>query len=544
MRHTSGRTRPRTALLAAVGVAALLAPAAATTATAGGAVPTVAAPALSRLSGPDRYATSVAASKAAFPTGSRATVVHLVSGTTLVDGYSSISAATAGAGTVLLTRPDAIPSVVAAELDRLNPTRIVVVGNTSTLSSAVASAAARYAPTVTRVSGTSRMATSRAVNRLAFSSATRAWVVSGTSHSDAVAGAIAAAGHRAPLLVVQGTKSDLDPADATLLRDLGVDAVTIVGGTSAVSAGIGSDLAALLGPGTVTRAAGTDRYDTSAKVNALAWPSMTAGTSYLADGYGLVDAFAGAPLAGQQRRPLYYTVPYCVPASVRPALAGPATTRVTLLGGESAVRLLAGRIEACRSIDSGSSLWVLVNKRNAMSPRTYAPSGLVVPSMPYADGHKLRSDAAAALSSMAAASNAEGAGRVGIDTAYRSYATQKALYDKYLALKGRTWTDTWYMRPGHSEHQTGLTVDLLPIGRANCRINDCIDETPQGVWLAKNAWRFGFILRYEKGRTSTTGMGFEPWHFRYVGLPLAKAYRDGGWHTYEQFLGEPAAPTY
>ena len=142
------------------------------------------------------------------------------------------------------------------------------------------------------------------------------------------------------------------------------------------------------------------------------------------------------------------------------------------------------------------------------------------------------------------ASYAEGAGRIGIDTAYRSYATQKALYDKYLALKGRTWTDTWYLRAGYSEHQTGLTVDLLPIGRSNCRINDCIDETPQGVWLARNAWRFGFVLRYEKGRTSTTGIGFEPWHFRFVGTPLAKAYHDGGWHTYEQFLGEPAAPTY
>ena len=112
------------------------------------------------------------------------------------------------------------------------------------------------------------------------------------------------------------------------------------------------------------------------------------------------------------------------------------------------------------------------------------------------------------------------------------------------ALKGRTWTDTWYLRAGYSEHQTGLTVDLLPIGRSNCRINDCIDETPQGVWLAKNAWRYGFILRYEKGRTSTTGVGFEPWHFRFVGTPLATAYHDGGWHTYEQFLRQPAAPRY
>jgi LAS superfamily LD-carboxypeptidase LdcB len=271
---------------------------------------------------------------------------------------------------------------------------------------------------------------------------------------------------------------------------------------------------------------------------------MTTGTAYVANASDLSNAFAGALLAGRGRRPLYYTVPYCIPASVRPALVGPAVTKVALLGAESSVRLLAGRLEPCRSIDAASSVWVLVNKRNAVSPRTFAPSDLVVPSMPYANSQRLRREAADALARMAAKSYAEGAGRVGIDTAFRSYATQKALYDKYLASRGRTWTDTWYMRPGFSEHQTGLAVDLLPIGRANCRINDCIDETPQGVWLATNAWRFGFVLRYEKGRTATTGIGFEPWHFRYVGGPLARAYRDGRWHTYEQFLGQPAAPTY
>ena len=137
-----------------------------------------------------------------------------------------------------------------------------------------------------------------------------------------------------------------------------------------------------------------------------------------------------------------------------------------------------------------------------------------------------------------------GAGRVGIDTAYRSYDTQKALYAKYLALRGRTWTDTWYLRAGYSEHQTGLTVDLLPIGRSNCRINDCIDETPQGVWLARNAWRLRLHPALREGPHVDHGVGFEPWHFRYVGTALAKAYHDGGWHTYEQFLGEPAAPTY
>jgi LAS superfamily LD-carboxypeptidase LdcB len=506
------------------------------------ALATVAVPTLARIAGADRFATSVAASRAAFPTGTPVPVVYLAP-TVFDEAYSAVPVAAAQGGAVLLTRPDVLPSVVAAELDRLNPGRIVLIGDTSRMSSAVASAAARYG-SVSRIGVSSRAGTSLALNRSAFTTAGRVWVATGSSTSESVLAAVAAAGQRSPLMVVQGTAAGLTAAQSALVRDLGVTAVTIVGGTGAVSPGIASDLAALVGAANVVRASAVDRPATSARVNALAWPSLSPGTAYLASAADLGSAFAGALLAGRTQRPLYYTAAYCASAPVRPTLAGPAVTRVALLGPESSLRLLAGRLEACRSIDAASSVWVLVNKRNAVSPRTYAPGDLVVPSMPYADGHRMRSEAAIALSKMAGKSYAEGAGRIGIDTAYRSFATQKALYDKYLALKGRTWTDTWYMRPGYSEHQTGLAVDLLPIGRSNCRINDCIDETPQGVWLAKNAWRFGFVLRYEKGRTSTTGMGFEPWHFRFVGGPLARAYRDGQWHTYEQYLGEPAAPTY
>jgi D-alanyl-D-alanine carboxypeptidase len=207
------------------------------------------------------------------------------------------------------------------------------------------------------------------------------------------------------------------------------------------------------------------------------------------------------------------------------------------------VRRLTGRLEPCRSIADPDSEWVLVNRRNPLSPTRFAPSDLVVPAMPHAGDHQLRSDAAAALARMAAAAS-DAAGRVGIDTAYRSYAVQDALYDTWLGRRGRPWTDTWYARPGYSEHQTGLTVDLLPIGEPNCSSNDCIDETPQGRWLARNSWRYGYILRYEEGYRSTVGLGFEPWHFRYVGTDLARAYHEGGWHTYEHFLGEPAAPSY
>lgn len=106
------------------------------------------------------------------------------------------------------------------------------------------------------------------------------------------------------------------------------------------------------------------------------------------------------------------------------------------------------------------------------------------------------------------------------------------------------YADKWIARPGNSEHQSSLSLDIAPVGDPSCGAHNCIGSTPQGAWLKRNAWRFGFVLRYESGRTSVTGYNSEPWHFRYVGTALSTAYTKAGWHTLEQFLDEPAAPTY
>ncbi len=505
--------------------------------------PTVQPPKV-RVAGDDVYAISAAASQASFPGKARAPVVFLVSGESQAQGYGALPAAAVQGGAVLLTRPDGIPTVIAAELDRLDPDRIVLVGGGTVLRATVERAAAAHAPAVERVDGSSSAATSVAMARYAFRTATKAWVVSRDHAEHAVVAATAAAGSRSPLIVVDGTASWLPAAAADLLRDLAVTDVTVVGPTAAVSTGIAGDLEDLVGAEHVVRATGADRHAVAAEVNALAWPTLPTGVAYLANGHTLGEAFAGASLAGLSQRPLHYSLPYCVPASVRTALVGKSVSRVVLVGDERSVRRLAGRLEPCRSISDPTSEWVLVNRRNPLSPIRFGPSDLKVPPMQHAGGHQMRADAADALAEMAAAAASAGAGRVGIDTAYRSYAVQDALYDRWLAKRGRTWTDTWYARPGHSEHQTGLTVDLLPVGESNCSVNDCIDETPQGRWLARNSWRHGYLLRYEKGYRSTVGLGFEPWHFRFVGRALARAYHDGGWHTLEAFLDEPAAPNY
>jgi D-alanyl-D-alanine carboxypeptidase len=189
-------------------------------------------------------------------------------------------------------------------------------------------------------------------------------------------------------------------------------------------------------------------------------------------------------------------------------------------------------------------VWVLANKANPLRPTSYVPASLTVPAVSYPNGQRLRSDAAAAVVRMFSAARTEGAGRMAVASGYRSYSTQYSVYWNRVATHGRAYADRWIARPGHSEHQTGLTLDVAPVGDPSCSAHTCIGSTPQGAWLRRNAWRFGFVLRYESDYASVTGYSSEPWHFRYVGIPLATAYRNGGWHTLEQFLDEPAAPTY
>lgn len=501
-------------------------------------------PRVRRLAAADRHALSVAASRATFRGGDLAAVVYLVADDALDVGWAAVPAAAARGGAVLLTRPDRLPEGTAAELERLGPTEVVVVGDTGAVSEDVAEAARALAPRVVRVDHDDPVDAARALTRATFPGAAAAWVASADRPTDLAAAATAAAARRSPLLVVDEDARSLASADVTLLDDLGVTQVTVVGGTGAVASGVETGLARAVGPGTVERVAAQDRATLAARVHAGAWDGATPAAAYVADPERSTDAFTGAFLAGRAGVPLLWTLPYCLPSSSRAAVVAPTVARVTVIGGERTVRSSVDALEKCRSIEDPTSTWVLVNKRNGLSPKRFVPTDLTVPAMDHANGHRLRSDAAKALAEMASASVDAGAGRFGIDTAFRSFETQEALYAETLARRGRAWTDTWYLRPGFSEHQTGLTVDLLPVGRSDCTINDCIDETPQGVWLARNSWRFGYLLRYERGETPTTGVGFEPWHFRYVGRPLARAYHEGGWDTYEEFLGEPAAPTY
>ncbi len=125
-----------------------------------------------------------------------------------------------------------------------------------------------------------------------------------------------------------------------------------------------------------------------------------------------------------------------------------------------------------------------------------------------------------------------------IVSGFRSYTYQKNLYNRYVAQDGKVEADTYSARPGHSEHQTGLAMDIGAIDRN-------YGNQPGGIWLATNAWKYGFILRYPNGKAGETGYIYEPWHFRYVGKELAEAvYNNGDWITLETYFGINSEYTY
>ncbi|WP_236717645.1 M15 family metallopeptidase [Rummeliibacillus stabekisii] len=119
---------------------------------------------------------------------------------------------------------------------------------------------------------------------------------------------------------------------------------------------------------------------------------------------------------------------------------------------------------------------------------------------------------------------------------YRSYDRQVELYNAYVKRDGKKAADRYSARPGYSEHQTGLAFDIGEVGNEAAYADNAFGKTEAGKWLAKNAHKYGFIMRYPKGKETVTGYMHESWHFRYVGPKAAKEiYKKN--ETLEEYLG-------
>ena len=292
-------------------------------------LPTDAVPAVDRFAGDDRYETAVEISQEFFAGVGR---VYLATGTNYPDALSAAAAGGYLGAPVLLTTPDQVPAIVMAELNRLAPDEIVIVGSAAAVSVAVEAQVAGVTsdPTVIRIGGMDRFETSRMIAEDAFpeDATTAAYLATGLNFPDALAAGPAAAHMDGPVILINGGSSTVDAATLATLADLGVDSVKIAGNSLAISSGIETQLDALY---TVTRNQGANRFETAVAINEDAF--ATSPTVFIATGLNFPDALAGAALAGFEDAPLYVSTVECIPESVYESIMDMNPGRIVLLGG-------------------------------------------------------------------------------------------------------------------------------------------------------------------------------------------------------------------
>ena len=165
---------------------------------------------------------------------------------------------------------------------------------------------------------------------------------------------------------------------------------------------------------------------------------------------------------------------------------------------------------------------VLIANKTYSLPSSYAPG--------------LQSSIQTAFNNLKSDASSEGY-NLYIGSGYRSYWDQKIIYNNYVSWDGQANADTYSARPGHSEHQTGLAIDVCDHNESAC-ISSAFDSTAQAKWLNDNCYKYGLIIRYPKDKSNITGYMYESWHLRYVGTELAtKLYNDGNWITLEEYYG-------
>jgi secreted trypsin-like serine protease len=300
-------------------------------------------PQVERISGLNRYATGVAISQAAFPDPvTSVPVVFIASGTNFPDALSAGPVAAALGGPLLLTNPLALPAEVTAEINRLNPDKIYVVGGTGAVSAAVYTALSGLAPEIERVSGADRYATSRAVTRLGFATASTVYVATGAGFADALSAGAAAGTQPAPVVLVPGTAPSADADTLQLIADLGATDIEVVGGTGVISNGM---FASLDGVANAVRRAGADRIATAVAVNAAAFASSE--FVYLTNAFSFPDALAGGVLATLEAGPMFTVPTTCVPTAVRSAITALGATDVRLLGGTGVLTVNVAALKTC-----------------------------------------------------------------------------------------------------------------------------------------------------------------------------------------------------
>lgn len=300
-------------------------------------------PAVWRIAGGDRFEEAVQISLRTNPRG--ADTVYVASGTAFADALSAGPAAVRKSAPLLLVPTGTLPPVVAGEIARLNPSRIVVVGGPASVPETVLGQLRTVAPRagITRLSGADRYEVSRAVVADAFPGATDlAYVATGRDFPDALSAGASAGAVGAPVVLVDGGAPTADLATTDLLHRLSVKGAVLVGGPASLSSGVDSAISSIAFP---FRIVGADRYQVSIALNQAFADDFS--TVYLATGATFPDALAGGVLAGRERMPLYVVPQTCVPKAVLAAISTRGTTKVVLLGGPASLSDAVAALTPC-----------------------------------------------------------------------------------------------------------------------------------------------------------------------------------------------------
>jgi len=187
---------------------------------------------------------------------------------------------------------------------------------------------------------------------------------------------------------------------------------------------------------------------------------------------------------------------------------------------DQATKILLEQIRNNKLVDEPSSDLILLNKTNYL-PSDYVPNDLVEADLPKSKYMELPKHVALKAKEMFDA--AAGAGHeLYFASGYRSYAYQETLFKRRVARDGFESAAKVVAVPGQSEHQTGLAIDITT-SEMNYGLSQSFDQTEAFHWLVNNSYKYGFILRYQKGKEDLTGYIYEPWHYRYIGdVEMAK----------------------
>lgn len=179
---------------------------------------------------------------------------------------------------------------------------------------------------------------------------------------------------------------------------------------------------------------------------------------------------------------------------------------------------------------------ILVNKQNKAPtvPVTLVKPDVTPTKPSVAENIYMRPEAARALEALFAGAAEDGI-TLYATSGFRSYATQKAIFDRKAAERGEQAANRSVAKPGYSEHQTGLAMDIEGETTLGTGLTAAFGESPEGIWVAEHCHEYGFIIRYPEDKTSITGYIYEPWHIRYVGVEAATEITQLG-VTFEEYI--------